>query len=162
MLGFLQREVFDGVFRHFDRTALVFYSYLREENTTHGAQNSLLAQHCSGRRDVGDCCIRLPIRQSANSSGICSRRISAAPAHYSRDCQTPWRDHPRYSRRGQTYYKEWAYAGFTFAWISGPGKTWPNGVLRASCRPVAVAPITTMRSRKLPSGTRPARISLIE
>ena len=33
MLGFLQREVFDGVFRHFDRTAPVFYSCLREENT---------------------------------------------------------------------------------------------------------------------------------
>jgi hypothetical protein len=41
VLGFLQREVFDGVFRHFDRmTAPVFYPYLREENTTHSAQNS--------------------------------------------------------------------------------------------------------------------------
>ena len=52
----------------------------------------------------------------AGGSGICSRGISAAPVHYSWDRETPWRDHPRYSRRGKL--KEWAYAGFTFACIS--------------------------------------------
>jgi len=117
VLGFLQREVFDGVFRHFDRTALVFYSYLREENTTHGPQNSLLAQHRSGRRDVGDCCIRLPIRQSADSSGILV--ASDIPQHLriilgiakllgAITLVIP----------GVVKLKEWAYAGFTFAWIS--------------------------------------------
>jgi DoxX-like family len=52
----------------------------------------------------------------ARGSRICARGVSAAIAHRSWHRQIPGCDHS--GGPGLPKLKEWAYAGFTFAWIS--------------------------------------------
>ena len=83
---------------------------------TLGTQSDLLGGHRSVGRAVGVCCIHLPLGHSAGGRGIFPRGIPAAIACNSRDCQASGAI--VLIMPGVPKLKEWAYAGFTFAWIS--------------------------------------------